>query len=306
MLRSVTVLGIVGLIGLTSAATERAVLPVTRDVGITSVVGKCTFSNGAGPSAALRQNQNWSGFENKTLLMAFDTSLIKGWTVDKAYLHLTMAKGELYGAGLCTVLAPWVEGGGKNYLPRAGASCWDYARCPAPGAKVTDANYWAGPGSKLFTVAWGHPHIRYSHARGAQLKRGRTPDGRYATLRIAVKPELVAALATGACYGLVLTDDKGQVAEGYSLLGTGKPYRYNAAEDIWVFTRESQDAALRPRLEVIGRLVDKTPPARPANLKVAGVSASEGRVTLSFKAPGDDGMEGTALAYDVTYVALPG
>ena len=96
------------------AEERRAELPVTADVGLTSVRGKQRFSNGAGPSSPIRQNQNWSGFENKTLLMAFDTKAIRGWTVRRANLIVTVARGDLHGVGLCTVLAPWSEGGAKN------------------------------------------------------------------------------------------------------------------------------------------------------------------------------------------------
>ena len=105
---------------------------------------------------------------------------------------------------------------------------------------------------------------------------------------------MVAALAAGTSHGLILTDDKGQVAEAYSLLGTGKPYRYNEAEDVWAFTRDIQVEALRPVLEVMGERTDKTPPTAPAKLEVAAVSPAAGQVTVRFVAPGDDGATGTA------------
>src|SRR4051794_2180060 len=46
---------------------------------------------------AIRQNQNWSGFENKDILLKFDMDKIKGWTVSKETVHLAMAEGELFG-----------------------------------------------------------------------------------------------------------------------------------------------------------------------------------------------------------------
>ncbi|MHC4917664.1 MAG: hypothetical protein ACYTGB_19480, partial [Planctomycetota bacterium] len=84
------------------AAEKKAELKVTADVGTSSVVAKMRFSNGIAPTTPVMQNQNWSGFENKNLLMAFDARAIKGWTVSRAYMHLHLAKGELYGIGLCT------------------------------------------------------------------------------------------------------------------------------------------------------------------------------------------------------------
>ena len=41
--------------------------------------------------------------------MAFKTEPIKGWKIQEAYLHLYVAKEDLYGVGLCEVLAPWAE-----------------------------------------------------------------------------------------------------------------------------------------------------------------------------------------------------
>ena len=91
-------LGLV-LAGVATGQPQRVVLPVTADVGITSVRGKQRMSNALGPSTEIRQNQNWSGFEAKTLLMTFETEPIRGWTVKQAWLNLVVASQELVVGG---------------------------------------------------------------------------------------------------------------------------------------------------------------------------------------------------------------
>ena len=317
------------------AGQQRAWLGVTADVGVTSVRDKTLFSNGAGPTTPIHQNQNWSGFEDKDLLMAFDTRPIKGWSVKQAWLHLYVARGNLYGVGVCTFLAPWQEGSALNGAPTPGCPSWDWAQNPGvlpagwrQGEKRFDAREWAWHGSKLHDVCWSHPAARFSHAGPDQIERfgigvppqeGPPPTtmrGQPATLpamgagaralgpaflhlRIPVDPALVESLAAGVAHGLILTDDKGQVAESYSLLGPGYPYATNDAEDAYVFTRDIQEPSLRPRLEVLGDKADTTPPAAPKDLKVVSTS-SDGTVVIEFTAPGDDGTEGKVLAYEAT------
>ncbi|KKL95636.1 hypothetical protein LCGC14_1852610, partial [marine sediment metagenome] len=283
------------------AAEQRAQLKVTADAGITSIRAKMNFSNGRGPATPIMQNQNWSGFESKTLLMAFDTAAIRGWTVSRANLHIYVARGDLYGLGLCTILAEWAEGRALNGVEAEGAPCWNYRAAPARGAKGTAANHWAWPGSKFYSVSWVHPAARYSNAGPGQIKREKTPDGRFLHLTVPVKPKLVESLAAGVATGLVLTDDKGQVRESYSLIGAAYPYRYNASEEAWVFTRDIHKKGYRPMLEVFGEAVDKTPPARPKGAKVAEVHPTDGSVVVTFTAPGDDGTTGQVLAYEAVH-----
>ena len=112
-----------------------------------------------------------------------------------------------------------------------------------------------------------------------------------------MKVELVAGMAAGTNYGVVVTDDKGQVAESYSLVGPGYPYAYNEAADPYVFTRDIQDESLRPRLEVIGGPAENEgTPDEPKDLKVVKVEPSTSTVTLEMTAPA-----GQVLAYEVVY-----
>jgi len=256
MSRRMIVLAAALAVSSASAAEKGTPLYVTGDVGLTSVVGKKTFGNGRGPTTPLMQNQNWSGFENKTLLMAFDTRKVAGWSIEKAVMHIYLAKGDLYGIGLCTVLGDWTEGGALNWVRREGCPSWDFARTPAPGADIPPDYYWAFPGSRFHSVCFSHPAARYSHAGPRQIRREKTADGRFLHLSFPVDGKLVESLPADLATGLVLTDDKGQVRESYSLIGAARPYRYNAAEDAWMFTKDVQDGHLRPWLEVWGAPTD--------------------------------------------------
>lgn len=306
------------LFALPSSAVELSTnLPVRADVGISSYVGKMRTSNGAGPTTAIRQNQNWSGFENRTLLLAFDTAPVRGWKITRANLHLYLARGDLHAVGLCEVLAPWPEPATINWQEEEAGPCWLFAHTPKDPQQPQPGDWWAWPGSGLYSISWAHPMARYSHASPAQLTRERVgspaeaalPDAakRFTHLTIPVDPALVAAMSAGCNYGWILSDDKGQVAEARSLIGTGHPYRDNDAEDIFAFTKDAQDPTLRPRLEVFGELAraDRPAPPAPANARVAGVEASTSVVTLEFTAPGD-AVGGDLLAYDIRHTDRPG
>jgi len=107
--------------------------------------------------------------------------------------------------------------------PGQSAPCWNFRATPAAGAKPTADNWWAWPGSRFFSVSWSHPAARYSNAGPGQIKREKTKDGRFLHLSFPVEPKLVESLAAGVASGLVLTDDKGQVRESYSLIGPAYP-----------------------------------------------------------------------------------
>lgn len=292
------------LIGAVPALAQRKVmLNVSDDVGVSSVRGHFLDSNVSAPSAALRQNQNWSGFETKALLVKFDTRPVQGWNIQEAFLHLFVAKEDLYAVGVCEVLAPWNEDqNGARGAKSARAASWQYAHNPVEDGKPQLSDYWAWAGSTLTSVSWSHPMARYSYAGPGLIQKtacgypGESPDYKpFVHLRFPVKPAIVAAMVAGTNYGIVLTDDKGQVAESYSLIGAGYPYRYNEAADPYIFTRDVQDESLRPVLEVVGTPGEKKPVAAPKDLKVVGVQPSTSSVTLEFIPPQDD-----LLAYEVT------
>ncbi|MEA1996365.1 MAG: hypothetical protein U9N45_01940 [Gemmatimonadota bacterium] len=278
---------------------ETVKLPVTEDTGISSVRGCMDDNSGASVTVPIRQNQNWSGFETKAYLMKFDAGPILGMTVDRAILNVFLAKGELYAVGLCTVLADWEEGQGLNGQTGRGGASWNLAREPEEGGGPDAGNYWSWPGSGIYSVSWAHPDARYHHVGPGEFEKIPLENG-IIHLRIPVAPELVQALAAGLASGLILTDDKGQVAESYSLKGSGKPYRYDMSQDTYLYTRDIQEPLLRPFLEVQGRKIDNIPPGAVDPLEVVSVEPFEQSVTVSLTVPAGDGATGGgAMGYEV-------
>lgn len=284
-----------------SAQGETIKLPVTADAGISSERGHKGDNGGASVTVPVRQNQNWSGFENKAYLMRFDTAPLAGMTVSKAWLNIFLARGDLYAIGVCTVLSGWEEGRGLNGQTGRGGASWNWASEPKQGAEPGPDNYWAWPGSGLYSVSWAHPDLRYHHAGLRDIEKKQLENG-IMHLRFPVAPQQVEALAAGLAAGLILTDDKGQVAEGLSLKGSGTPYRYDHSQDIYLYTRDIQEPSLRPFLEVEGEIADRTPPGSVGELEVVSTDPFDPSATVSFTAPADEGARGGALlGYDVRY-----
>lgn len=304
------------LISLVAMCQEPLRLPAMRTQGVSSI-GEPNEAIGATPGQAeerdlcfggtstlpLRQTQNWGGFETKAVLIDFDPAPLRGLGVAQAWLHLALARGDLHGIGICTVLAPWAEGATAG-VAEAGAPSWLYRSTPPAGVPAGAEHLWAWSGSRFYAVAWMHPALRYSHADPDQL-------GRYADaagtrwLRIPVEPRLVEALARGATYGWVLTDDKGLVAEAEMLDGLQtKDFRYDAAYDPLIHTRRA--VGREPWLEVVATAPDTVPPAAPAELRAGNVDPADGSASIAWTAPGDDGMAGTALAYRISVTATDG
>ncbi len=284
-------------------AAEAVRLEVTADAMVTNERGHSRDNWGQSVSVPVRQNQNWSGFETKAYLARFDMSALEGRSPQKAWLNIFLARGELYGIGLCSVLSRWHEGGGLNGQTNKGGANWNWADDPGVDAEPGAANYWAWPGSGVYSVTWAHPDLIYSHAGPAELVKNRLDDGTL-HVRLSVYPELVAAMAAGLSDGLLLTDDKGQVAEGLSLKGSGKPYRYNLAEDIYLFTSEIQEPALRPFLEVETAAGDTKAPSVIGAIELESVDPFSRMALLTFTAPGDDGHTGgRVLGYEGRFSA---
>ena len=278
---------------------ETIKLPVTADVGISSERGHLGENSGASVTVPVRQNQNWSGFETKAYVMRFDTAPVRGMTIQRAWLNIFLASGDLYAVGLCTLLADWEEGEGINGQIGQGGASWNWAREPEKGKKPGPENYWTWPGSAVHSACWAHPDARYSHAGPTEIEKKDLGQG-MKHLRIPVAPELVEALASSLAGGLILTDDKGQVAEAYSLKGSGTPYCYDRSQDIYMYTREIQDSKLRAYLEVEGEVEDKVLPGGVKSLKVTSVEPGDPSVTVSFTATADDGeLGGAVLGYEV-------
>lgn len=301
---------------LTAAAQEPLRLPATRMQGVSSI-GEPNERTGATPGQAeerdlcfggtdslpLRQTQNWGGFETKAVLIDFDPAPLRGAGVARAWLHLALARHDLHGLGICTVLAPWREGAASG-VAEAGAPSWLHRRTPGAGAAAGADDLWAWPGSRFYSVAWMHPALRYSHADPDQLERYAGADGTR-WLRVPVEPRLVEALAVGATCGWVLSDDKGLVAEAAMLDGLQtRDFRYDASWDPLIHTCRAPGRG--PWLEVVPAAADAVPPAAPADLAAGPVDPADGAASLAWTAPGDDGLAGTALAYRLALVGADG
>ncbi|MFH1070076.1 MAG: hypothetical protein V1794_10705 [Candidatus Glassbacteria bacterium] len=288
-----------------SSFAQTVRLEVTADAGLSSERGHSGDNSGRSVTVPVRQNQNWSGFETKAYLFRFDPQPVLGQTVEKAWLNVFLAKGDLYGIGICTVLADWEEGRGVNGQTGRGGASWLWAVEPIDRAKLAAQCWWSWPGSGIYSVSWAHPDLIYRHVEPREIERKEVGEGRL-HLRFPVDPRQVAAVANGIAGGLVLTDDKGQVAEGLSLHGEGTPYVYDLSQDIYLFTREIQDPALRPYLEVELGSRDNSPPGALGQIAVAGSDPFDPSVNLTFTAPADDGAAGgPVLGYDVHWGAGP-
>ncbi|MCY3018538.1 MAG: hypothetical protein NTW87_05845, partial [Planctomycetota bacterium] len=97
-------------------------------------------------------------FENKTILLKFDTTPIKGWTVKDAVVHLALAKDDLFGIGACTVLSDWREGATEGQA-ETGAPSWNCRANPADGQNPDEKHWWAWPASGFYSVTWLHPAL---------------------------------------------------------------------------------------------------------------------------------------------------
>jgi hypothetical protein len=277
-------------------------LPIVSDAGISSVVGEMNSNGGASVTIPIRQNHCWQGFEAKTYLFKFDSEPIRGFSVDKAWLNVFIARGDLFGVGLSTVLADWEEGGGLNGQMGKGGVSWNWQDEPDDYDNPAPANLWSWPGSGIFSVSWAHPDARYHHAPPSSLQKTPLPEGDIIHLRIPVAGDLIEAVATGLATSLIMTDDKGQIAEAFSLKGKGTPYRFDPSKDIYIYTRDIQDPALRPYLEIEGGVDDTRAPSGVGEITIAAANAYDQSVTLRITAPSEDGTDGGAvLGYEVRY-----
>ena len=281
---------------------ETVRLPIVSDAAISSVVDEMNENGGASVTAPIRQNHCWQGFEAKTYLFKFDCELIRGYTVDKAWLNVFVARGELFGVGLSTVLADWEEGHGLNGQTGKGGASWNWRVEPDDYENPSPSSLWSWPGSGIYSVCWAHPDARYHHAPPSSLQKTPLPKSGIVHLRIPVAPELVEAVAADLATSLIMTDDKGQIAEAYSLKGKGTPYRFDPSMDIYIYSKDIQDPELRPYIEVEGSAVDTQAPADVGEILTVGQDSFDQSATLRITAPAEDGAKGGAvLGYEVRY-----
>ena len=280
-------------------------LPVTEDAGVSSFSGHYDDNSGRSVSLSIRQNQNWSGFETKAWLFRFDGSQLKGSNIDKAWVNFYLAKGELWGLGFSTVLADnWTEGGGVNGQTGRGGASWNWASEPDDSGNPSSANFWSWPGSGIFSVSWAHPSLRYSHCDRRTIELIEIENG-IVHYRVPLDPEVAAVASFGIAGGLVMTDDKGQVTEGFNLKGTARPYITDNSSDHYIYTANIQDPNLRPYIEIETGATDLEAPGMVGKLIVTGKEPLEPSVSVSFTDAADrGGAQENVLGYEVRYAPV--
>ncbi|MFH1898127.1 MAG: glycoside hydrolase domain-containing protein [Candidatus Desantisbacteria bacterium] len=200
-----------------------------------------------------------------TAVLKFDTTHLKGMTVESATLYLHKKKHDLLRVGVSTIASDWVEGHGKGYAAKQEASCFQYA-----AYKKTP---WSYPGSDFTDVIYGQGNSLFAYAQPELA------DGWYA---IPIQPDIVHALIIGDQYGLAVTDEKGQIPVEKSV--------------------NSKESIFAPFLVVKAKKIDSLPPS-PVSALTA--TAMDGKICLTWKPTGDDGIAGKAFGYSVRYSSLP-
>ncbi|MCX7825461.1 MAG: DUF4091 domain-containing protein [Verrucomicrobiae bacterium] len=170
-----------------TASADTAKLPAVADTNISSHPAEADRNYGQSSHIRLK------GYE-MLMLIKFDTTPVRGWTVEKARLFLHAAgPHRLKTIGVSTVATDWVEG-------------TDRGRKAADGATFTWADFgrrrWAGPQSDFTDAALTEQGTEVHYADLQQHADN--------WLEIEVPPRFVHALINGDSFGLAITDEKGQ------------------------------------------------------------------------------------------------
>ncbi|MBM4086901.1 MAG: hypothetical protein FJ272_19100, partial [Planctomycetes bacterium] len=179
------------LLGL--AAAVSAAEPLSRRLAVIAdnsiAAAEKEVDHNAGAKSVLRMK----GIQH-ILVFKFDLAPIRGWRVQRTRLYLhAVREHRLRTIGLSTIASDWQEGAGAD-KPTDGGSCFTHA--------VYRSQRWAGEQSDFTDVTFGAGHTLYAFVDLKAL-----PDG---WLEIDVPPKLVAAMLSGASYGLAVSDEKGQ------------------------------------------------------------------------------------------------
>ncbi len=251
---------ILGIAALAPAETIKC--NATRDVWL-SAANQSELNSNMGAAKTIKLKV-WQEFG----IVDFDVSALKGKQIAEAYLYVKPAGGSKVGANagtdlrwltLSTVSHDWVEGKSASYAPDPAGH----------GASFLESSYqksnWGWPGAKAWDVILGNGNtLRFD----GQLAPA--PDGQ-GWQRIKIDPALVSALVAGASHGLLVMD-------GSTSVGVNNT----------IYARESGQG---PYLEVSTTGQDSSPPAAPADVKVAPApnwaTPELGAVWVSLKVPQD-------------------
>jgi len=262
------------------------VFTATEDDGFSRLSGETLVNRGKSGSIRCKSNQ-------EMVIMKFDLSSLRGWTITDAELHVgASSTSELYAADVATIVVPWSEGstsGGFNN-GRPGDPCWDWRQIPADLNNPSPEDYWIMPGSNFSMATYGNFGSLVSFAWPAdgtftKYKRN-TPIGEKTFYRIKIDPDIVHALILDQ-YGLTLSDTRGYLLQNNT-----------------VYTHDQWGGAAGPWLYVKGGITDTTPPD-PIFYFTASPGDWNGEVLLTWIAPTDSGPKGKAFGYDVRYSRSP-
>lgn len=243
---------------------ETVLLPVTRDLWISSASGEEEGSNGATPRLKVKGYQEFS-------LLDFDVSELLGKEIKKAVLHLkTVGDERLYRIGVSSITTDWVEGNGTNYSKEEGLSSFRWRVNSSEPWFSTDLDNFETNNSEysdMTSVIFGQGGSIWTSADASD------PEDDWQTVEIA--PEIVIARALGLSYGFVVFDDTGTELEciGDDVNIRLFPNRF--------FYSKDQNASSAPFLEVEFEDVrKKETPRAPKNLSAQTESLPYGEVEL--------------------------
>ncbi len=240
-----------------SPATER--LAVIADNSIAASDREVHYNAGAKSVVRIKGIQH-------ILIFKFDLDPIRGWRVHRARLYLhAVREHRLRTIGLSTISSDWQEGAGTDKAAEGGSS---FSHAVYPHRR------WAGEQSDFTDVSFGAGYTRY-----AFVEVRSQPDD---WLEIEVSSHLVAAMLSGASYGLAVSDETGQT-------------RWNND----VHSREDHEFA--PYLVVEGEPAGEGPPPGVTVGQVQpeprAATLRTGAVRLDFTNPSPGEHQSQAFAY---------
>jgi hypothetical protein len=253
------------------------VLPVTRDLWVSSVDREAEGNNGGAPRLKLKSYQEMS-------LVDMDAAVLAGRVVRGATLHIRLAGDQpLRRVTVGSLGAPWVEGRSSGYQPERGSSSFRWMRYPDTP--------WSPDGGDLCSVMLGRGGTAWMMADAS-------PPDAQGWQTIPVDPRVVALRVAGVSEGFVLFDDTGtewtRRAETFTL--HHMPNRF-------VYSRE-QNTASAPYFTVETGPEDHAPPPAPGAIRADPEGLFPGEARVSWTTPGDAGPAGT-VGFHVTMDGRP-
>ncbi|MBN2289767.1 MAG: DUF4091 domain-containing protein, partial [Candidatus Glassbacteria bacterium] len=199
--------------------------------------------------------------------MQFEFDFLRGTRVVSCTLFVYSVTSFAFDTDIISTIAvPWYEGT-KDGEAEVGTSCYNY--------RVYPDSLWAGVGSDARSVINGDNGSLVN-----SMNLSFPENGGWAEVEIDL--ELAQQLVDGEAYGLALF---------------GRDIHYN--RDI-----TARETGSGPYIEIEVEEGEKVPPAQTTDLTLEKAE-DHGKFTATWTAPGDDGTEGTAAAYEFRYSENP-